>query len=287
MGDKLGAILAGLKYASVLITGSFGILSLLVDYRDRETKRITRWGKIAVIGVISSTVVGSLSQSIDFELNRRASIVRQNQYEESLRQFSRLLLPLTPERVEVEFTLPPESVKPSEPNTVSLAGHALDVKNLVDSVSLDFRLFKTRPSIAEINRLPGQQVSPFHFLILGQRNETYSGVSTSSNGLHSLSISRDVQKDHIWSSGSGIFSIPDIPGTYMVLEVYAANNYIDTTPEEASRIFAQLKPTMLILRIGTIQIKIPPEKLTPSGETSSIYVYAFPGTLEELFKMVE
>jgi hypothetical protein len=50
-------VLSGTKYISTALTAGFGILGLLVEYKNKKTKKITRWGRIAISGIILSALV--------------------------------------------------------------------------------------------------------------------------------------------------------------------------------------------------------------------------------------
>lgn len=59
-----------LKLLAVLLTGIFGLIGLLVDYKDR-TGRITRGGRWALIGVVLSTVVAVASQAVETKIKSK------------------------------------------------------------------------------------------------------------------------------------------------------------------------------------------------------------------------
>jgi hypothetical protein len=62
------ALLVLFKFFGIGLTGLFGLLGLLTNYKD-EGGRITRWGKIALLGTIASTGVAGLSQGLEFLKN--------------------------------------------------------------------------------------------------------------------------------------------------------------------------------------------------------------------------
>lgn len=41
------------KALSIVVTGAFGILGLLRDFKDKLTNKITSWGKVSLIGILS------------------------------------------------------------------------------------------------------------------------------------------------------------------------------------------------------------------------------------------
>jgi hypothetical protein len=60
----MDTFLAVLKFIAILSTGIWGIVGLLVNYRDDEG-RITGWGRRALIGAVLSTIVAATSQGIE------------------------------------------------------------------------------------------------------------------------------------------------------------------------------------------------------------------------------
>lgn len=74
------SIVDATKVASLVVTGLFGILALFVDFKDKDTKRITRWGYFSLLGIVLSSgfsVVSQLKDSAnkaaDHELDMRRS----------------------------------------------------------------------------------------------------------------------------------------------------------------------------------------------------------------------
>jgi len=67
------------KAASILLTGFFGILGLLTEFKEQPTKTITKWGKLALIGIIVSTGFGIYSQLLETagQNEKRAEDTRQ------------------------------------------------------------------------------------------------------------------------------------------------------------------------------------------------------------------
>jgi hypothetical protein len=50
------------KAISILLTGTFGIIGLATDFRNKHTKKVTKWGWLSLCGIIISTVCGTLAQ---------------------------------------------------------------------------------------------------------------------------------------------------------------------------------------------------------------------------------
>lgn len=53
------------KAIAIALTGLFGIMGLLTSYKDKETGRITGWGKINLVGILLSATMGVASQLVD------------------------------------------------------------------------------------------------------------------------------------------------------------------------------------------------------------------------------
>jgi hypothetical protein len=53
------------KAAAILLTAFFGILGLVTEFKDPSTKRITKWGKLALIGILVSAGFGVYSQLLE------------------------------------------------------------------------------------------------------------------------------------------------------------------------------------------------------------------------------
>jgi len=66
------------KAISIGLTGVFGILGLLTSYKDKDTGRITVWGKFNLAGIVLSATMGVLSQLVEaqhkLDSARRAAI---------------------------------------------------------------------------------------------------------------------------------------------------------------------------------------------------------------------
>jgi hypothetical protein len=50
------------KVCSIALTGAFGILGLLTEFKDKQTKKVTKWGLISLIGILVTTICGTAAQ---------------------------------------------------------------------------------------------------------------------------------------------------------------------------------------------------------------------------------
>jgi hypothetical protein len=53
-----------LKFTALVVGGIFAVIGLLTKYHDRNGK-VTRWGKIALFGIVLSTTIGAGAQAIE------------------------------------------------------------------------------------------------------------------------------------------------------------------------------------------------------------------------------
>jgi hypothetical protein len=67
------------KAAAILLTGFFGILGLVSEFKEQSTKKITKWGKLALVGILVSTGFGIYSQMLETagQNEKRAEDARQ------------------------------------------------------------------------------------------------------------------------------------------------------------------------------------------------------------------
>jgi hypothetical protein len=75
--------LAIIKAVGIVLAGGFSILGLLTEFKDKRTHRVTKWGRIALYGIVSSTLVSLLSQTLESWKanadNLAATLATQNQ----------------------------------------------------------------------------------------------------------------------------------------------------------------------------------------------------------------
>ena len=110
--SALTVFLTALKLIATGLGGVFGVFALVVDYKDDEGK-ITKWGRIALIGVVASALVSGAIQSLEYvsaDLNGRAAaektVEQLRRTEQVLTQLERVAHPLDPPRMTVVWKLP-------------------------------------------------------------------------------------------------------------------------------------------------------------------------------------
>jgi len=101
------------KAASIVLTGAFGILGLLKDYKDRATGRITLAGRISLAGILLSSTLGVLVQvkeRSDQERSRaetaRQTLALAQNTATTVKDLQRMLSPLEDLKLTFVFKLP-------------------------------------------------------------------------------------------------------------------------------------------------------------------------------------
>jgi hypothetical protein len=62
------------KTMSIGVTGAFGVLGLLTEFKDKEKGKITKWGKTSLVGIVASSCLGmaaEFKETSDKELQRQ------------------------------------------------------------------------------------------------------------------------------------------------------------------------------------------------------------------------
>jgi hypothetical protein len=111
--DLLGVLLIATKFLGTMFAGVFGILGLVTDYRDKTTNVITKWGRLALVGIVVSTMVAIASQAIETVLSRKeareanAQLARQLELSNStLAEVERSIFPLKDLAISYEVEIP-------------------------------------------------------------------------------------------------------------------------------------------------------------------------------------
>lgn len=89
------------KAVSIAVTGAFGILGLATEFRNKHTKRITRWGWASLTGIVVSSLLGVSAQLIESSheakqtlANATAALALAQKADTTLDGIQRLLSPI-------------------------------------------------------------------------------------------------------------------------------------------------------------------------------------------------
>lgn len=89
------------KATSIIMTGAFGILGLVKDFKNKETGRITNWGRVSLAGILISSgcgVIAQLKESSRQEQSRektaQQTLALAQKTDQAVQHLERLLSPL-------------------------------------------------------------------------------------------------------------------------------------------------------------------------------------------------
>jgi hypothetical protein len=104
--DSLDLLLVVTKCLGILFGGSFAILGLLTDFRDKNTNRVTKWGRIALIGIAASTCVSLISQGVESIKAKDDASAQAQRSNKLLTQIARSVSPLRDIQINYQIEVP-------------------------------------------------------------------------------------------------------------------------------------------------------------------------------------
>ena len=96
--------LAVLKFAAILLAGLFGGLGLLVNYKD-STGRISKWGRVALVGIVISTLVAASTNGLEIYRSQQEAKQRYEQTTKLLRTIRSTLYRIGTIQINARFTI--------------------------------------------------------------------------------------------------------------------------------------------------------------------------------------
>jgi hypothetical protein len=98
------------KAVSIALAGAFGLMALLTENKDKESGKLTTWGKVSLVGIVLSTTLGvaaQLKETSDEAQRQEASAIQTlkllNQTSHAVSDIQRLLSPLEISAVFLSF----------------------------------------------------------------------------------------------------------------------------------------------------------------------------------------
>jgi hypothetical protein len=82
------------KAISIVFTGAFGILGLATDFKNKHTHKITKWGRVSLIGIIVSTILGVAAQLKESSDDAAKALALAQKSDDTLQQVHRLVSPI-------------------------------------------------------------------------------------------------------------------------------------------------------------------------------------------------
>jgi hypothetical protein len=91
------------KAVSIALTGAFGILGLLKDFKNKHTKKITVWGWVSLVGIIVSSICGIAAQLKESSDDSARALDLAQKADTTLRDIERALTPIDDPRIKVDI----------------------------------------------------------------------------------------------------------------------------------------------------------------------------------------
>jgi hypothetical protein len=98
------------KFFPIILTGFFGVLGLLTDYKDKETDKVTRWGWVSLTGILVSTILGAAAQLDETSKQQSEAAAKQAQAPEMLTDIQRSLSIFDEPTVNASFSTPCDAI---------------------------------------------------------------------------------------------------------------------------------------------------------------------------------
>jgi hypothetical protein len=96
------------KAVSIVLTGAFGILGLLTDFKDQNTKKITKWGRISLAGIVITTLLGAAAQLKESHDDGKEALELAENSKAQLEEIERVLTPIDQIMVRISVSGPCE-----------------------------------------------------------------------------------------------------------------------------------------------------------------------------------
>ncbi|MDR3749689.1 MAG: hypothetical protein P4M04_16335 [Acidobacteriota bacterium] len=94
------------KASSIVLTGGFGVLGLLKDFKDKETHKVTTWGYVSLAGILLSTILGVAAQLKEASDDASKAFRLAQKTDITLNEIERGLYRLEDPRVVLTFEVP-------------------------------------------------------------------------------------------------------------------------------------------------------------------------------------
>jgi len=93
------------KAISIALTGAFGILGLLTEFKDKDTKKITKWGYVSLVGILVSSCLGIVAQLKESNDSAKKALAAAQTSNDMLHQIKRLVTPIGIPKVAMLFEI--------------------------------------------------------------------------------------------------------------------------------------------------------------------------------------
>lgn len=212
------------KTSSIVLTGAFGVLGLLTEFKDKNRK-ITKWGRVSLLGIVITTFFGvaaQIKQSADDA--HKARILAQKS-EETLTSMDRALSPIDGSSVTIDFETECTSKELASlckqvqiyERTHRFPWRLEDVLKKRSALHYSLAVFAKREDVEALRAPTG--ITP-HMVIVNRVNDPVGpdiSVDYSPFGDTLQTLTEDEHPQLIVNDGTAR-SIHDLPGKYLVID---------------------------------------------------------------------
>lgn len=91
------------KASSIVLTGGFGILGLVKDFKDKSTNKVTKWGYVSLAGILVSTTFGVAAQLKESSDDAARALALAKKTDATLGEIERILQPIQDPTITLKF----------------------------------------------------------------------------------------------------------------------------------------------------------------------------------------
>lgn len=96
---------AAWKAISIALTGAFGVLGLFTEFKDKDTKKVTKWGYVSLVGILVSACFGIWAQLKESSDSANKALTVAQTSNDMLHQVRRLVSPIGSPSLAIRFEI--------------------------------------------------------------------------------------------------------------------------------------------------------------------------------------
>jgi hypothetical protein len=160
-----------LKFIGIGVSGIFGIVGLLTEFRDKHSGKVTFWGRLSLIGIVASTLVAALSQALEVRKDRQEAHDLSVRTARELHEIARAVTPLSSVSFWYRF-----DVDPNEPEFAAYERRAEAIINAYLANPKDAGMRQLRLVVAGGRLIPGTRRMVASTVIIPRDSPVYPNV---------------------------------------------------------------------------------------------------------------
>jgi hypothetical protein len=229
--DKLEILVNFLKIASMLATGGFGALGLLTKYKD-DTGKITKWGKLALTGIVFSSISSMSLFILESSINNsraKDARLRAEAQESELKEIlktARSTVVRQEENLRTTNTVANDMKSSIEAQRKLLGQNTLISQDLRSSIEKQIHTLNTAEVIAQDQRFSIKRQEE----LLGKTLEGNANISRSLNPLTPITFSMTFEPQYSMERARPLAIAKQFVEKWISLPVDRRRAYEQTSP---------------------------------------------------------